>query len=209
MDDDIQVLGAFSLEFLFNQDTTNICTSIEQVALNQQTHFKLLNMCGQMSQSVGESKAKDSLIINATRMARVYGGQNVFYVDQMAKAFLVICKVLAHENILDMVRFVDQSIFEPELTFTKLNDYGKSLTSSSDDNSNFSESPKKRAKKQSEKSSNSKSNQSESRNASPMVKKAKVQKSGSGRKRSRVSKQQKIDDYSEPSNINSLMSNMH
>ena len=49
-----------------------------------------------MSLSIGLSKAKRSLIDDAMFLASMYSDQNVFYVDQMAKAFLVICKVISH-----------------------------------------------------------------------------------------------------------------
>jgi len=84
-----------------------------------------MNMAGAMLQSIGECKAKKSLIFDALDMALVYGGQNVFYVDQSAKAFLLICKVLLHDEILNLAQFIDPTIFEPDLTFTKLTDYGR------------------------------------------------------------------------------------
>jgi len=103
-----------------------------------------MNMAGAMLQSIGECKAKKSLILDALDMALVYGGQNVFYVDQSAKAFLLICKVLLHDEILNLAQFIDPTIFEPDLTFTKLTDYGREV-SSIDDGSHFTASPKKRA----------------------------------------------------------------
>ena len=57
-------------------------------------------------------------------MAVSNSSQNVFFVDQMARAFLIFAQVLSNDITKKMIKYLDSSIFEPKFTFDKLVDYG-------------------------------------------------------------------------------------
>jgi len=57
-------------------------------------------------------------------MALANSGDNVFFVDQMARAFLVFGQVLTYDKDKQMRQCLDPSMFEPKFTYDALVDYG-------------------------------------------------------------------------------------
>ena len=95
---------------------------------------------------------------NSFIMASNNSSQNVFFVDQLARAFLVCCQVITVDRSNTLKKLLDFSIFEPKFTFDKLNAPERKQANESP----VSSTSKKRVKKSNEKSSVSRTEYSNS-----------------------------------------------
>ena len=119
MDDDLAVLAEYQRIWLVKQDSECVATSIEQVALNIQCRNKLKNLLLRLKVELRESKVGAAILATTMESVSANSDANIFFIDQMARAYLLYCKMAENDHIVKLSHLIDVSMFDPTLTFPK------------------------------------------------------------------------------------------
>jgi hypothetical protein len=65
------------------------------------------------------SKLKQQILASTIESVEANMDTNIFFIDQMARALLLYCKIAVHDTHLHLLPHLDLTIFDSHLTFTQ------------------------------------------------------------------------------------------
>jgi hypothetical protein len=102
LEDDIAVLAEYQRVWLVNQDSECIATSFEQIALNIQCRNKLMLVIWKLKAEINKSPLKMQILSSTLEAVEANIDTNIFFIDQMARALLLYCKIAVYEPHLKL-----------------------------------------------------------------------------------------------------------
>lgn len=76
-------------------------------------------MLWKLKAETANSKLKQQILASTIESVEANMDTNIFFIDQMARALLLYCKIAVHNTHLHLLPHLDMTIFDSHLTFTQ------------------------------------------------------------------------------------------